>query len=89
MIDLHDLRERPDEYQRACEIKGVKFVVADFLKLDAEYRKARSDFESMRAAQNAVSKEIPKLSGADKDAKLAEMKGLAEKLKEEIGRAHV
>ncbi len=82
MIDLHDLRERPEEYQRACEIKGVKFVVADFLKLDAEYRKARSDFETMRASQNAVSKEIPKLAGAEKEAKLAEMKGLAEKLKE-------
>ena len=82
MIDLHDLRERPEEYQRTCQNKGIKFDVAAFLKLDAEYRKSRADFESMRASQNAVSKEIPKLSGAEKEAKLAEMKGLAEKLKE-------
>jgi seryl-tRNA synthetase len=82
MIDLHDLRERPEEYQRTCQNKGIKVDVAAFLKLDAEYRKSRADFESMRASQNAVSKEIPKLSGAEKEAKLAEMKGLAEKLKE-------
>lgn len=82
MIDLHDLRERPDEYQRTCENKGIKFDVSAFLKLDSEYRKVRAEFESMRASQNAVSKEIPKLSGAEKESKLAEMKGLAEKLKE-------
>ena len=81
MIDLHDLRERPDAYQQACEKKRVKFDVNAFLALDTEYRKARGDFESMRAQQNAVSKEIPKLSGAEKEAKLAEMKGLAEQVK--------
>jgi seryl-tRNA synthetase len=82
MIDLHDLRERPDEYQHACEVKRIKLDIKAFLQLDAEYRKARSDVEAMRAEQNAVSKEIPKLSGGEKDAKLAQMKVLAEKLKE-------
>lgn len=82
MIDLHDLRERPEAYQDACEKKRIKFDVKAFLELDAEYRRVRSEVESMRAAQNAVSKEIPKLSGDEKNAKLAEMKSLAEKLKE-------
>ena len=74
MIDLHDLRERPEAYQEACDKKRVKFDVKAFLELDGEYRKVRSDVESMRAAQNVVSKEIPKLSGDEKAAKLAEMK---------------
>lgn len=82
MIDLHDLRERPDAYQQACEKKRVKFDVNLFLELDAEYRRVRSDFEAKRAQQNAVSKEIPKLAGAEKEAKLTEMKGLAERVKE-------
>lgn len=82
MIDLHDLRERPEAYQEACNKKRVKFDVKAFLELDSEYRRVRSEFESMRAAQNVVSKEIPKLSGDEKAAKLAEMKTLAEKLKE-------
>jgi seryl-tRNA synthetase len=82
MIDLHDLRERPEAYQKACEKKRVSFDVRAFLSLDGEYRRTKNEVESMRAAQNAVSKEIPKLSGSDKEAKLAEMKSLAEKLKE-------
>ncbi len=82
MIDLHDLRERPEEYQRVCGQKGIKLDVAAFLQLDAEYRKTRSEVEAMRAEQNAVSKEIPKLSGPEKESKLAQMKALAERLKE-------
>jgi seryl-tRNA synthetase len=82
MIDLHDLRSRPDEYQRACDIKGIKFDVKEFLDLDTRYRKARTDVETQRAEQNAVSKEIPKLQGAEKEAKLAQMKQLSEQLKE-------
>lgn len=81
MIDLHDLRARPDEYQRACEVKGIRFNLQEFLTLDAEYRHVRAEVESKRAEQNAVSKEIPKISGADKELKLAQMKQLAEMLK--------
>ncbi len=82
MIDLHDLRERPEQYQQACDNKRIAFNVRAFLELDAEYRRVRSEVESMRAAQNSVSKEIPKLQGAEKEQKLAEMKGLAERVKE-------
>jgi len=82
MIDLHDLRERPEQYQQACDNKRVSFNVRAFLELDTEYRRVRGEVESMRAAQNAVSKEIPKLQGAEKEQKLVEMKGLAEKVKE-------
>jgi seryl-tRNA synthetase len=85
MIDLHDLRARPDEYQRACENKRIKFDVSAFLALDSEYRRTRSDAESKRAEQNAVSKEIPKLQGAEKEQKLAQMKLLAEQVKEVNG----
>ncbi len=86
MIDLHDLRERPDDYQRACEKKRVNFNVRVFLDLDAEYRRTRSEFETMRAQQNAVSKELPKLGGAEKEAKLADMKALAERMRDESQR---
>lgn len=81
MIDLHDLRARPDEYQQACDRKGIRFDVKEFLTLDAEYRRVRSEVESKRAEQNSVSKEIPKLQGEAKEQKLAQMKMLAEYLK--------
>ena len=82
MIDLHDLRARPDEYQKACIDKRISFDVKEFLALDAEYRELRSVVEAKRAEQNAVSKEIPKLQGEEKQAKLAEMKQLAEEVKD-------
>jgi len=81
MIDLHDLRARPEAYQEACTKKRVGFDVRAFLQLDAEYRKVRAEVEALRAEQNAVSKAIPKLSGSEKEGKLAEMKGLAERVK--------
>ena len=82
MIDLHDLRERPEAYQAACEKKRITINIKEFLLLDAEYRKLRAEVETLRSTQNAVSKEIPKLSGAEKEQKLSEMKVVAEKLKE-------
>jgi seryl-tRNA synthetase len=85
MIDLHDLRERPEEYQRACEKKRINLDIKAFLELDTEYRKLRSEIEATRAQQNAFSKELPKLSGPEKEAKLAEMKTVADRLHE--GRA--
>ena len=83
MIDLKDLRERPDAYQKACENKGIKFSVSEFLKLDENYRTQKQALEELRSKQNSFNKSLPKLSGEEKEAKLAEMKELAEKVKEE------
>ena len=38
MIDLRDLRERPDAYQEACRKKRIDFDIKAFLERDAEYR---------------------------------------------------
>lgn len=81
MIDLHDVRTRPEAYQKACHDKGIRFDIGEFLRIDAQYREVRSAVENKRAEQNAVSKEIPKLKGEEKQAKLSEMKELAEALK--------
>ncbi|MCC6952835.1 MAG: serine--tRNA ligase, partial [Deltaproteobacteria bacterium] len=82
MIDLNELRSNPELYREACRRKRIKFDVDAFLELDARHRELKTKIESLRAVQNACSKEIPKLSGADKEAKLAEMKGVASELKE-------
>ncbi len=81
MIDLKDLRERPDAYQEACAKKRIKFDVKAFLALDKEVKELRTEVENLRAKQNAFSKEIPKLSGDEKTKKLAEMKEVAPALK--------
>ncbi|MCB9030329.1 MAG: serine--tRNA ligase [Deltaproteobacteria bacterium] len=81
MIDLKDLRENPDRYKAAVAKKRVNFDIDAFLKLDEEVRLLKNETETLRAAQNAASKEIPKLQGDEKQAKIAEMKQVADKLK--------
>jgi seryl-tRNA synthetase len=83
MIDLHDLRQRPEQYQKACIDKGISFDLQAFLTLDEACRTLRSEVEKKRALQNSVSKELPRLQGAEKERKLGEMKELAEVLRQE------
>lgn len=83
MIDLHHLRQNPDAYKKACQIKNVSFDVDAFLQLDQEYRLLKTQIEEMRSRQNQFSRELPKLSGAEKEQKTTAMKGLAQQLKTE------
>lgn len=85
MIDLQDLRNRPEAYERACDVKRIGFDVRAFLELDAQYRRLRSSVETLRSEQNSVTKLIPKLSGEEKTGKLAAMKELSARLKSEEG----
>lgn len=82
MIDLSDLRKRPEAYVAACAKKGVKFDVHAFLDLDSRFRSVKAEVEAMRSQQNAFSKQLPRLVENEKAEKLAAMKELAGKLKE-------
>lgn len=81
MIDLNDLRQRPDAYQTAADNKGIKLDVSAFLKIDDERKKLLIDVETMRAEKNKVSKEVPQMKGDDKEKAIRNMKELGEKLK--------
>lgn len=83
MIDLHHLRENPELYIDACEKKRVGFDIRAFLELDKKFRDLKSSVESLRSKQNAASKNLPKLQGAEKTATLEEMKKVSAQLKEE------
>lgn len=83
MIDLHDLRERPDVYQAACKNKNIKLDVKEFLELDSRYRTLKQEVEQLRAAQNSFSKSIASFKGPEKEAKLAEMKTISSNLKDQ------
>ncbi|NDC38025.1 MAG: serine--tRNA ligase, partial [Proteobacteria bacterium] len=83
MIDLETLRSDPEQYKDACRKKGSKFDVDAFLELDKQVRLAKQSLESLRAQQNAFNKELPKLAGDARQGKLAEMKELSARAKEE------
>ena len=82
MIDLQDLRLRPELYQMAADRKGVKISIHEFLILDTRYREFIQKTEEMRAKKNSVSKRIPVMKGEEKETALAEMKVLSTSLKE-------
>jgi len=86
MIDLHDLRKRPEVYLEACRNKNIKFDMSEFLKLDSDYLALKPEIEQLRARQNSFNKEIKSISGEDKKRALEEMKELSQKLKSETAR---
>lgn len=81
MIDLQDVRTRPDAYAKAAKQKNMKVDVHAFLKLDEERKVMLKDVEEMRSKRNAVSKEVPNLKGDEKTKVIAEMKALGDELK--------
>lgn len=82
MIDIHLLRQQPELFKRASELKKIPFQVDVFLELDNRLKKARQEYEEARAKQNSLSKEISKLHGPDREIKLKEAKELAETVKQ-------
>lgn len=72
MIDLKDLRERPDRYRLGAKKKHVEVDIDRLLELDAEKRRVQTEADGLRAEQNRIAKEsgpaIGKLSGQLKSA---------------------
>jgi len=83
MIDLDDLRARPEAYEKASKDKFLDVSIKDFLKLDDERKAKLTKVEEMRAKKNEVSKKIPTLKGKDKEKMLDEMKTFSNDLKTE------
>ncbi len=82
MIDLKHLRENTAFYEKGFAKKRVKVDVKKLLKLDDAHRAALQRVEAMRAERNEVSKAIPTFKDKEKQAKIAEMKKLGDKLAE-------
>lgn len=61
MIDIKDLRENPQKYRRAAELKRMNVDIAAVLDLDARCLGAQQEYERLRAEQNEASKQIGKL----------------------------
>ena len=85
MIDLQDLRDRPDVYKKAVKDKGIDLDIDAFLKLDAKRKELVPKVEEMRSQKNEVNKKVPTLQGDEKEKVLKEMKELSETLKKSEG----
>ena len=82
MIDLKILRENPDAVRHSQKVRGEDVSVVDqLIAADTLSRTALSEFETIRAEQNALSKSVGAAKGDEKTALLENAKELANKVK--------
>ena len=84
MLDIKRIRQNPEEVKELLGKRHGSFPIDELLELDEKRRKALVEVEDMKARQNAVSKEIPRLKKEGKDATetLNEMKELSNQVSE-------
>ena len=84
MLDIKRIRNNPEEVKELLRRRGDEFPIDDVVKLDERRRELLVEVEEMKAKQNVVSKEIPKLKKEGKDASevLKEMKELSQAIKD-------
>jgi seryl-tRNA synthetase len=82
VIDLKVLRENPDAVRHSQKVRGEDTAVVDqLLEADAISRTALSEFETLRAEQNSLSKSVGAAKGEEKVALLENAKDLANRVK--------
>jgi seryl-tRNA synthetase len=82
MLDLKKIREQPDRYRDGLRKRRLDpHPIDDILETDRRRRALLSEIEKLRADQNRASAEIPKLRGAERDARIAETRALAERVR--------
>ena len=84
MLDIKRIRMDAQEVKDALEKRHGDYPIDRVLELDEKRRELLVHVEEMKAEQNKVSKEIPKLKKEGKDVEpiFAQMKELSEKVKE-------
>ena len=82
MIDLKVLRENPDLVRNSQKVRGEDVAIVDqLIAADGIARSAISDFETIRAEQNVLSKYVGAAKGDEKAAILEKAKELAGRVK--------
>ena len=78
MHDIKAIRDNPQAFDHGLARRGLAPLAAELLKIDAERRDHMQKLQDSQARRNAASKDIG-------EAMKAGDKGLAEKLKSEMG----
>jgi seryl-tRNA synthetase len=84
VLSLDYIRRNPDEVRRAAALKGEEAPVDEILALDQRWRESTTGAESLRAEQNALSKEFARTRD---QSMLPRTRELAERVKTEMAEA--
>ena len=82
MLDIAFIRSNPEVIKEGIRKKRMKMDLDELLTLDEVVRRIRTEVEVFRADRNRLSKEIPKLSGEEKNLAVAQVKSIKEGLAE-------
>ena len=74
MLGIQFIRENPEAVRHALARRNTEAPLDEALALDAEWRRALTEVEALRAERNAISKEIGELSRLAKTADTKEAK---------------
>lgn len=84
LLDLKDIRLRPDYYRKGLERKKVDLSLLDrLLAVDEAWRKALAEVEQLKSERNRASEAIAHLkkSGADAASEIEQMKEVSNRIK--------
>ena len=82
VIDARLLRTDPDRIRRSQQRRGESVDLVDqLISVDESRRQSISSYETARAEQKELSKQIPKAQGEERQALLAKTKQLSEQVK--------
>lgn len=76
MLDIKFIRSNSDAVRNTIAVKGAFVDLDRLLQVDELRREKLQAVEALRGEQNMVSEEVAKLSGADREGRIAAMKEL-------------
>jgi seryl-tRNA synthetase len=82
MLDIAFIRNNKSVIVEGMQKKRMTMDLDELLHVDDELRQLRGEVERLRADRNRISKEVPKLKGAEKDRAIAEVKSIRDSLSE-------
>jgi len=83
MLDARFIRENEALVRQSLTNRNYDMSVLEkFLEVDKKWRSLTEEGNSLRQKRNEVSEQIPKLSKDQKQAKITEMKAIAERIRE-------
>ena len=76
MIDIKQIRENPEKFKAACEVKGFDVDIHRLLEIESELRIRKQALQDISTNKNKFGKSIPELSGDEKQSALARLSEL-------------
>ena len=73
MIDIKLIRANPDLFIHAAEVKNISVDINRLLEIDKQLLHLRQELQEIRTEQNKTGKEIPRLDGQEKQAKIEQL----------------